>query len=80
MWGKTKQNLSSAYGRSSVMLFERKKEIKMRTISSHLADLSAIHERWQGRTAVGVESWGCRSADMAGLRSSRNEKELVNII
>lgn len=54
-WGKTKQNLSSTCSKSSVMfLYRNKRKIKMRTTSTHLAELSAVHG---GRAVVSVESW-----------------------
>lgn len=76
-WGKTKQNLSSTCGRSSVMcLYWKKMKIRMGTTSTHLAELSAVHG---GRAVGSVESWDTEVIT-AGLGSSHNEKDSSNII
>lgn len=55
MWDKTRQNLSSTCGRSSVLfLYWKKGELKCELISAHTWLNSTVHG---GSAAVGVASW-----------------------
>jgi len=76
-WGKTKQNLSSTSGRSSVMyLYWKKRKMKIETTSSHLAELC----RPRRKGCCGCRELRYRRDGMAGLGNSHNEKDTANII
>lgn len=74
MRGKTKKNLSSTYGRSSVMfLYWRKRKIKMGSTSSHLAEPSAVQGGmagwvWRAEVQKRLHGWAGKLPQWKRLR------------